>query len=781
MGSNCPLTISPPPSYNVSTLPRLHFQRAPFAGPVLAFLLAALPARAQQQQGSYYEAPSTLKMAELLQKAYRLHDWKSDPNKPADRIRFLEAQLATKPAPSAEFAIRQMLGDEMLHQGDGLGAVDDFEAMRRLIDTNHLQPAADAEYRWRSSLALAYLRLGEQENCIHMHGQHSCIFPIKGSGVHTLPPGAQGAVREYSAILAKNSQDASARWLLNIAYMQLGRYPRDVPPRYVIPEKLFASEYDIGPFPDVAPLAGLAVTGHAGGLCIDDFDGDGLLDLMISSSGPRDQMHFFHNNGDGSFSDRTRQAGLTGETGGLNLVCADFDNDGHPDVMVLRGGWWGAYGDYPLSLLRNNGNGTFDDVTEQAGLLYAHPTQTAAFADYDNDGWLDIYVGHESTPGEANRCQLYHNNHDGTFTDMAPALGLADMGFVKGVAWGDFNNDGRADLYVSIKGKPNRLFRNDGPRDPRNPRPDQWRFTDVTAQARVAEPSESFAATFLDYDNDGWPDLLADGYLLASPADVANFEMSRPARIELPRLYHNNHDGTFTDVTHAMHLDRVIIPMGMSFGDLDNDGWLDIYFGTGDPLFENLLPNRMFRNDAGRRFQDVTTAGGFGNLQKGHSVAFADIDNDGNEEIFEEMGGALPGDTYESALYRNPGHGNHWITLDLEGTRTNRSAIGARIDITLDAPVKRHIYRTVGFGSSFGGNPLRQHIGLGKAATVADIEIFWPGSGTRQHFRNVAADQAFHITEGDNTLHPTHWPHFSFPDTPVTDVPMAAGMHHEKP
>ncbi len=234
-----------------------------------------------------------------------------------------------------------------------------------------------------------------------MHGQRSCIFPIKGSGIHTLPRGAEGAVREYTALLNADPHDALARWLLNVAYMQLGRYPQDVPAKWLVPEKLFNSDTAIPEFPDVAMFAGLDVTGHSGGVIMEDFDGDGLLDLMVSSSGPLDQLHFFHNNGDGTFSDRTREAGLTGEIGGLNIVATDYNNDGHPDVLVLRGAWWGKYGEYPMSLLRNNGNGTFDDVTEAAGLMSLHPTQTAAWADYDNDGWLDLFVGHESTPGRS--------------------------------------------------------------------------------------------------------------------------------------------------------------------------------------------------------------------------------------------------------------------------------------------------------------------------------------------------------------------------------------------
>jgi hypothetical protein len=180
----------------------------------------------------------------------------------------------------------------------------------------------------------------------------------------------------------------------------------------------------------------------------------------------------------------------------------------------------------------------------------------------------------------------------------------------------------------------------------------------------------------------------------------------------------------------------------------------------------------MFRNHNGKDFQDVTTSGGFGHLQKGHGIAFADIENNGNEDVIEEMGGAFPGDTYQPVLYRNPGHGNHWITLKLEGVQTNRAAFGARIALTFrDQDTVRHVYRTVGYGSSFGGNPLRQHIGVGKAASIEKLEIFWPVSKTTQVFSHVAVDQAFHIKEGRATMDPVYYPRFSFPVLPERKGP----------
>jgi ASPIC and UnbV/FG-GAP-like repeat len=721
----------------------------------VSFALATSPVAVPSQltESDAYQSSGTKKMSALLEQIYREQDWKTDPSKDAERAEYLRNALDKNPSVRDELRTREVLAENLLRSGDSAGAVEQLERIRALCkqDGIILTPAFDKLVS--DNLAISYLRLGEQENCVHFHGQDSCRYPIQGGGVHVARRGAEGAFRELMAALEKDPNDLNSRWLLNIATMTLGKYPDAVPTTWRIPPSNFKSEYDIGRFRDVATDVGLIVNNHAGGVIMEDFDGDGLLDLMVSGSGPHDQLRLFHNNGDGTFSDRTRKAGLTGETGGLNLVLTDYNNDRYPDVLVLRGGWWGQNGKYPMSLLRNNGNGTFDDVTEEAGLMSLYPTQTAAWADYDNDGWLDLYVGHEAKTTENHPSQLFHNNHDGTFTEIAAPNGLADMGFVKGVAWGDFNKDGRPDLYLSVYGKANRLFRNDGPMDPTNPRSDRWKFTDVANEAGVVEPMHGFATWFFDYDNDGWPDLFVAGFHVESLDDIGAFQMGLPHNAEVPRLYHNNHDGTFTDVTKRMHLDRAILVMGANFGDLDNDGWLDVYLGTGDVPYRALLPNRMFRNKEGTAFQDVTTSGGFGHLQKGHGIAFGDIDNDGDEDVFEEMGGAASGDSYPSALYENPGHGNHWVTLELEGLKTNRAAFGARVRVTVKTEGNvRQIYRTVGYRSSFGGNPLRQHIGVGKADRIAEIEVWWPTSNSIQTFRDVAVDRAFHVREGDPTL-----------------------------
>ena len=321
------------------------------------------------------------------------------------------------------------------------------------------------------------------------------------------------------------------------------------------------------------------------------------------------------------------------------------------------------------------------------------------------------------------------------------------------MAWGDYNNDGRPDLYVSTMFGQSFLFRNDGPRDPQHPESGEWTFTDVTDSSGLGGKRYTFPTWFFDYDNDGWLDIFAGGYSTTSMDDVGLFQFGKPHLGSVSHLFRNNHNGTFTDEPHADGLDRAITTMAGNFGDLDNDGWLDVYLGLGESSYESLLPKRMFRNDEGHYFQDVTTSGGFGNLQKGHGIAFADIENNGNEDVLEELGGAFPGDAYMPVLYRNPGHGNHWVTLVLQGVRSNRAAFGARIRVTVDEQGRqRSIFRAVGSVSSFGGNPFRQHIGVGGASSIREVEIWWPASGVRQHFRNVAVDRVYRVREDSNKL-----------------------------
>ena len=195
--------------------------------------------------------------------------------------------------------------------------------------------------------------------------------------------------------------------------------------------------------------------------------------------------------------------------------------------------------------------------------------------------------------------------------------------------------------------------------------------------------------------------------------------------------------------------------MGSNFGDLDNDGYLDFYLGTGYPAYRSIMPNVMYRNQSGKGFRDVSATGGFSHLQKGHGVVFADLDHDGDQDIFEQMGGALPGDAYGNVLYENPGFDNHWIAIQLVGVRSNRSAIGTRIHVqVIENDVRRSIYKHVNSGGTFGANPLRQTVGLGKASRIVVLEVFWPTTGLTQTFRDVPFDQFIRIVEGEAQITP---------------------------
>ena len=705
------------------------------------------------QRGGPGEPPSTRRMAERLQRIVAETDPRTNQFMNGARARLLE-EAVQHADPASVPQVLGMLADELLNAGRTQEAISRYEQVERMMREAGVEERSREWFELLLRQAIAHLRRGEEQNCVGHHGARSCIFPIRGTGVHAEKGGSRASAAILERALKLDPSHLQARWLLNIAHMTMGDYPTGVRPRWLLDPRLADSEFDIKPFPDVARGAGLEVVDLAGGSIVDDLDGDGDLDVMASAMGLQSQLRYFRNEAGGSFMERTAEAGLTGLVGGLNIMQTDFNNDGRLDVLVLRGGWMGTAGKYPKSLLRNDGDGSFTDVTEQAGLLSFHPSQTAVWLDFDADGWLDLFVGNESTRASPEPCELYRNNRDGTFTECARETGVAVTEFVKGVASGDYDNDGRPDIYVSVRGGPNHLYRNEGPAAPpaggdgRRPGPCAWRFIDVAAAAGVTEPIHSFPTWFWDYDNDGWEDIFVSGYM-ANGGDVAADYIGRPHGGELPRLYRNRGDGTFADVTREARLARLLLTMGSNYGDLDNDGWLDFYAGTGNPELSMLIPNRAFRNAEGRFFQDVTTSGGLGHLQKGHGVSFPDIDNDGDQDIHHVLGGALEGDRFANALFENPGHGNHWIVLGLEGVRSNRPGIGARLKVVVQTPSgERAIHKTVRSGGSFGASPLRQEIGLGSAERILRVEILWPSGGPPQILQGLELDRRYLLTEG---------------------------------
>lgn len=656
-------------------------------------------------------------------------------------------------APAKEVQLRATIARELVKGGLMQEAIYEIDLIWQQIAAENLTVEDSFALMLRDQQALAYLRVDEQ--VLKRRPTHRWLFPMAKMAETAFDENTRMAINLYTQNLLLQP-DLGTQWLLNVAYMALGEYPEGVPAVWRLPPEAFESDDDIGRFVDVAARAGVAVSGHAGGSVMDDFDGDGLLDLIVSSRGLRDQMRFFHNRGDGTFADHTRQAGLTGQIGGLNLSHADYDNDGDRDLTVWRGAWMGEAGRHANSLLQNSGDGHFEDVTEAAGLLSFHPTHSGAWGDFDNDGWLDLFVGNESSPAPKpeHPNQLFMSQRNGTFRNVAAAYGVDDVSFVKGVTLGDIDNDGLIDIYISNLNGDNVLYRNQGTT--------HTGFEDISETAGVREPFVSFPTWFWDYDNDGWQDILVAGFDMANLDDMAAIYLDQPFGAEHPRLYRNRGDNTFEEMATQVGLDRIILPMGANFGDLDNDGWLDAYFGTGMPDMRTLLPNRMVRNDGGRSFLDITTSGGFGTLQKGHGISFGDIDQDGDQDIYHVLGAAFEGDIYENVLLENPGHGNHWLTIELEGVECHRDAIGARIHLQTQQAdhTTRDIHVTVGHGGSFGSSPLRQEIGLGKAARIDFAEITWPGSTVAQRVDGLSLDRAYHLRQGDAEATPVQRPSF---------------------
>ncbi len=584
-------------------------------------------------------------------------------------------------------------------------------------------------------LGVAYLHKSELENGVYREPGDSCIFPPRGNVCYRQTSDSQRAIEYLTRYLElkRDRPDAvQVKWLLNLAYMTLGKYPEGVPQKYLISPSVFVSKENFRRFIDVAPAAGLNFFSMAGGVVADDFENDGLLDVAVSSYDVCQPLRFFHNNGDGTFTDREVHAGLSDQLGGLNMVQADYNNDGCMDILILRGAW-----EFPLrkSLLRNNCDGTFTDVTREAGLAEpATRTQTAAWADINNDGFLDLFVGNENGPS-----QLFLNRGDGTFQDISVASGISKIAFTKGVTAADYDNDGCVDFYVSNLYGGNFLYHNNHNNT----------FTEVSEQAGVHQPqSQSFATWFFDYDNDGWPDIFVTTYFFSADETLRSY-LGLPTNAETLKLYKNLGNGTFKDVTAEVGLNKINMPMGANFGDIDNDGYPDIYLATGGPEYGALAPKMLLHNHEGKYFTDITAASGTGDLHKGHAVAFADLGNNGLEDLLVSIGGPTPGDAHQFRVFENPGNANDWITVKLVGVKSNRAGIGARIQVTVEdeGQQTRSIYRTVGSGGSFGANPIQQHIGLGKSAKIVRLEVWWPASNSRQSFAHVDKNQFIEIKE----------------------------------
>ena len=480
-----------------------------------------------------------------------------------------------------------------------------------------------------------------------------------------------------------------------------------------------------------------------------DYNNDGLLDLYVVSGryidgvtdhskadGKDATNHLYRNNGDGTFTDVTEKAGVAGKGFGIGVTAGDYDNDGYEDLYVTN--WNSAI------LYHNNGDGTFTDVTEKVGVQNNHFGVGAAFVDYDRDGRLDLFVGNYlkfdpqakrlyytadafagplDYEGDTNR--LFHNNGDGTFTDVSEKSGIGSIpGRAMGVAVGDFDNDGWPDIYVANDQMESYLYHNNH----------DGTFTNVGLEQNVAygtngDTPSAMGPIFADYDNDGVLDLF-----------VSDMRYHRMFRNSLK-------DGSFIDTTAESgiaHMAGQYVGWGDGLFDFDNDGWKDVFVVNGGLHWLVPMEDSLLRNNGNGTFTDVSSDAGsyFKQKKVGRGACFADYDNDGFIDAFIVVLGGQG-----ILIHANPPAGNarnHWLTLRLIGTKSNRDGFGTRLE-AVSGDLRQVVENTPQSGYLSQNDP-RPHFGLGQHVEVEKLTIRWP-SGTVQTLEHVKADQIFTVTE----------------------------------
>jgi len=502
-----------------------------------------------------------------------------------------------------------------------------------------------------------------------------------------------------------------------------------------------------------------------GGIAVFDYDNDGWMDILLVNGSTLEDLRsgkchgskLYHNNHDGTFRDVTASSGLNHCGWGFGVAVGDYDNDGWDDLYI-------TYFDGGV-LYHNNHDGTFSDVTAKAGVNNAQSWGTsAAFGDYDNDGYLDLYVAnyvdldlnHLPQFGEGPFCQyrgipvacgprglkgsrdrLFHNNRDGTFTDVTEKLGIdVNRYYGLGVLWLDYDLDGCLDLYVADDSSPSLLYHNDC----------KGGFSEVGAEAGVAysvdgREQAGMGIDSADYDNDGWP-------------DIAKMNFSD----DMNNLYHNDHDGRFTDLAGPSGFGPISIPFlafGVKFLDYDNDGWKDVFVANGhvnpqvdQQAFGVTYAERpfLFHNLKNGKFSEVGLNAGVALTGRyvGRGAATADFLNRGAEDLLFSVLDASP------VLLRNESSPlGHWLSIKTVGTSSNRDGFGARVSLKAGGLTQQAEVRTnAGFESA--SDP-RLHFGLGSATQVDSIVIHWP-SGKLETINKEAADQELVIEEGRGVI-----------------------------
>ncbi|MEZ5399888.1 MAG: FG-GAP-like repeat-containing protein [Bryobacteraceae bacterium] len=546
----------------------------------------------------------------------------------------------------------------------------------------------------------------------------------------------QQAVDKGIETMRVNPENERARAWLWLSSQSLGGYPDSVPPGFRMEVKA-GHEPTTFRVEDIAAKIGMDKTSAGRGTAVIDFNNDGLLDLVFT--GAHGGLSLYRNNGDGTFTDVSVNSGLDECVNGFVVTAGDYDNDGFVDLYVTRLGFYVGNS----VLYHNNGDGTFTDVTAQAGVENWGPGFTASWVDYDCDGHLDLFVANNLGGLFDRRMpnRLFHNNGDGTFTEVTEQAGMYTIFPTFGSCWGDYNNDGYPDLFVSASlGRP-QLFRNNG----------DGTFTEVGLQAGLTEVLIGSTCFFCDYDNDGWLDIVQ--FTWSDHEDVIHTLRNGhgPADGRPMRVYHNNRDGTFSVRSEELGIDGCWGTMTGNCGDLNNDGNLEILLGNGSPRMDRLEPLVLLEND-GNKFRNVTFSAGLPFVGKSHGTNCADLFGDGRLSVIIAAGGAYPGDLLTASVYCPVERTGNYLNVRLTGTRSNRSAIGARVTIHTGSKLQM---REVGGGTNFGCLPLEQHFGLGSLAAIDSLEIRWP-SGLVQRFTNPPVNRSITIVEGETTWKDTY-------------------------
>ena len=654
-----------------------------------------------------------------------------------------------KQALAKEYNFNLLFGyaKESLNNGDTDTAI---KIMQDMLNSNPQYNAINESSKMiHEFLGICYLRKGEQLNCQDNHTDQSCIIPIQPDGIYKIRNFTESAIQKYLEILKVFPDDMQSRWLLNLGYMTLDQYPEKVPPTFLIK---INEGMNKNAFQNITSRVGADHFALSGSVIADDFNNDGYIDIFTTSWGSEGNVKLFINNQKNSFVDKTSEYNLSNVKGGLNAKQADYNNDGFTDIFITRGAWipktsWGIL---PNSLLKNNGDGSFTDVTIDVGLYSVKPTQSAEWCDVNNDGYLDLFVANETTSSSDVQfpCDLYFGGSNGAFSNVSTKYQMDKVGYFKGCSAGDVNNDGWVDLYLSNLSGDNLLFIN-------KPSDNEFKGFEMS-KSPIANPQQSFPCWFFDFNNDGKDDIYAASFdkfaFIDQSGQFARDQLKMPISTEKSSLYQNNGNGDFVDVSDSFFENYGISTMGCNYGDIDNDGFLDFYLGTGAPDFRAVVPNRFFKNKDGQSFKDMTYNYNLGHVQKGHGISFADFDNDGDQDIYAVMGGAFKSDVFSNAFFENKlRNGTSWIKLKLVGTHSNKSAIGSKVRIIglTESNEETTFYKTVNSGASFGGNPLLCHLGLGSISKIKQVSIKWSnGNNEWMDYPDLEINSSYRVVEG---------------------------------